>query len=151
LLTRAAQKAHSSKRDGSSISDQTRSARLFDCRLFAHLFNCNFFNDFLFCVLRVGFAGQELDSMRRLFGEKQKELAVALAKVDALSRQLDELRQGDTSNSYEVGPTPLPNAFHAEIDKLRHELLVSFRFRPFQTTFSTLRPLTGSTTIMELY
>ena len=65
--------------------------------------------------------------MRNLFSEKEKELAVALAKVDALTRQLDELRHGDTSNSY-VMPPHLPPAYHVEFDKLRQELLVSVNF-----------------------
>ncbi|XP_074604726.1 uncharacterized protein LOC141858019 [Brevipalpus obovatus] len=34
----------------------------------------------------------ELDTMRALFIEKQKELSLSVAKVDALTRQLDELR-----------------------------------------------------------
>ena len=44
----------------------------------------------------------ELESARSLFGEKVKELSVAVAKVDALTRQLEELKKGNTSNSYHV-------------------------------------------------
>lgn len=44
----------------------------------------------------------ELESARSLFGEKMKELSFAVAKVDALTRQLEELHNGNSSNSYHV-------------------------------------------------
>jgi apoptosis-stimulating of p53 protein 1 len=34
-----------------------------------------------------------LDSIRALFSEKEKELSLAVAKVEALTRQLEELRR----------------------------------------------------------
>ena len=71
----------------------------------------------------------ELQSARCLFGEKVKELSVAVAKVDALTRQLEELRNGNTSNSYHVvsGGTSSSLKVSQEYEKLRKELLVSRR------------------------
>lgn len=72
----------------------------------------------------------ELQSARCLFGEKVKELSVAVAKVDALTRQLEELRNGNTSNSYQVVAGNISNSLKVsqEYEKLRKELLVSFCF-----------------------
>ncbi|XP_038212984.1 apoptosis-stimulating of p53 protein 1 isoform X4 [Zerene cesonia] len=56
----------------------------------------------------------DLESIRALFNEKEKELSVAVAKVEELTRQLEELRRG------RVQPTP-PSAH--ELDKLRRELM----------------------------
>jgi hypothetical protein len=72
----------------------------------------------------------ELQSARCLFGEKVKELSVAVAKVDALTRQLEELRNGNTSNSYQVVAGNLSNSVKVsqEYEKLRKELLVSVSF-----------------------
>lgn len=68
----------------------------------------------------------ELQSVRAVFGEKVKELSVALAKVDALTRQLEELKKGNTTNSYQFSTTAVGNAkYNQELDKLRQELLVS--------------------------
>ena len=69
----------------------------------------------------------ELQSARCLFGEKVKELSVAVAKVDALTRQLEELRNGNTSNSYHVVSANTSSSLKVsqEYEKLRKELLVS--------------------------
>ena len=75
----------------------------------------------------------ELQSARCLFGEKVKELSVAVAKVDALTRQLEELRSGNTSNSYHVvaasnnacSSGSSSGKVSQEYEKLRKELLVS--------------------------
>lgn len=37
--------------------------------------------------------GNDLDSIRALFSEKEKELSLAVAKVDALTKQLEDLRR----------------------------------------------------------
>lgn len=37
--------------------------------------------------------GNDLDSIRALFSEKEKELSLAVAKVEALTKQLEELRR----------------------------------------------------------
>lgn len=65
----------------------------------------------------------ELDSIRALFNEKEKELSVAVAKVEELTRQLEDVRR---SNSLQAGGTLASspaNAAH-ELDKLRKELLL---------------------------
>ncbi|XP_014370022.2 apoptosis-stimulating of p53 protein 1 isoform X2 [Papilio machaon] len=56
----------------------------------------------------------DLESIRALFNEKEKELSVAVAKVEELTRQLEELRRGRAQ--------PPPPAAH-ELDKLRRELM----------------------------
>ncbi|KAM3962049.1 ankyrin-repeat, SH3-domain, and Proline-rich-region containing Protein isoform 3-T3 [Aphomia sociella] len=56
----------------------------------------------------------DLESIRALFNEKEKELSVAVAKVEELTRQLEELRRGRTQ--------PAPPSAH-ELDKLRRELM----------------------------
>lgn len=42
--------------------------------------------------------GNDLDSIRALFSEKEKELTLAVAKVEALTRQLEELRRDRRAN-----------------------------------------------------
>ncbi|XP_066983103.1 apoptosis-stimulating of p53 protein 2 isoform X5 [Macrobrachium rosenbergii] len=58
----------------------------------------------------------DLDAMRHLFSEKEKELVLAVSKVEELTRQLEELRQGRS-------PLNPNNQHHNELDKLRRELL----------------------------
>lgn len=52
---------------------------------------CIFF--FYFLLLSIPNPGNDLDSIRALFSEKEKELSLAVAKVDALTKQLEELRR----------------------------------------------------------
>ncbi|XP_050298815.1 apoptosis-stimulating of p53 protein 2 isoform X3 [Anthonomus grandis grandis] len=59
----------------------------------------------------------DLDSIRALFNEKEKELSLAVAKVEELTRQLEELRRGRTTTR---DPPP---ASALELDKLRRELM----------------------------
>lgn len=59
----------------------------------------------------------DLESIRALFNEKEKELSVAVAKVEELTLQLEELRRGRAQ--------PPPPAAH-ELDKLRRELMVRY-------------------------
>lgn len=47
---------------------------------------------FCFCFV-FSSVGNDLDSIRALFSEKEKELSLAVAKVDALTKQLEELRR----------------------------------------------------------
>ncbi|XP_060530795.1 apoptosis-stimulating of p53 protein 2 isoform X2 [Cylas formicarius] len=58
----------------------------------------------------------DLDSIRALFNEKEKELSLAVAKVEELTRQLEELRRGRTTRD-------APPASALELDKLRRELM----------------------------
>jgi len=56
----------------------------------------------------------DLDSIRLLFNEKEKELAMAVVKVDELTGQLEELRSGKLNFNY---PPQV-----VELEKLRREL-----------------------------
>uniref|UniRef100_A0A069DXM2 Putative apoptosis stimulating of p53 n=1 Tax=Panstrongylus megistus TaxID=65343 RepID=A0A069DXM2_9HEMI len=57
----------------------------------------------------------DLDSIRALFNEKEKELTMAVAKVEELTRQLEEVRRGRQ-------PTSSPPASQ-ELERLRRELM----------------------------
>ena len=63
----------------------------------------------------------DLESIRSLFNEKEKELSIAVAKVEELTRQLEELQRGRDINSSQKGPS----AAAGELEKLRAELMVS--------------------------
>lgn len=72
----------------------------------------------------------DLDSIRALFSEKEKELSLAVAKVEALTRQLEDLRNDRRGplNLLSVNGTcnqsqPLSTKAAKELDKLRRELL----------------------------
>lgn len=74
----------------------------------------------------------DLDAMRHLFSEKEKELVDAVNKVEELTRQLEEIRAGRTIHQNGItGNCPGNNSgthlqkHHQELDKLRRELLVS--------------------------
>lgn len=72
--------------------------------------------------------GNDLDSIRALFSEKEKELTLAVAKVEALTRQLEDLRRDrrGTLNLFTGLPShPQLNSSPAaiELDKLRRELM----------------------------
>ncbi|KAK4886337.1 hypothetical protein RN001_002608 [Aquatica leii] len=58
----------------------------------------------------------DLESIRALFNEKEKELSMAVAKVEELTRQLEELRRGRSRDQE-------PPASALELDKLRRELM----------------------------
>jgi len=98
-------------------------------------------SSFILIVLSL-FAASDLDCIRALFNEKEKELSLAVAKVEELTRQLEELRgrqnnpigsgtvgsiggglTGTSSNGHLVTPAS------AELEKLRRELMVSLRHR----------------------
>ncbi|XP_039481020.1 apoptosis-stimulating of p53 protein 1 isoform X2 [Drosophila santomea] len=71
----------------------------------------------------------DLDSIRALFSEKEKELSLAVAKVEALTRQLEELRRDRrcpvnilAAAGNGVGQ-PLPPQASRELEKLRRELM----------------------------
>lgn len=64
----------------------------------------------------------ELEAIKALFHEKEKELASAVRKVDQLTRQLDELRKQKAGSS---ATTTTRNAQASnELEKLRKELVV---------------------------
>lgn len=65
-----------------------------------------------------------------MFSEKEKELSLAVAKVEALTRQLEELRRdrrglnliaNNGNNQQAISPAA------RELEKLRRELMVSGR------------------------
>lgn len=74
----------------------------------------------------------DLEAMRHLFSEKEKELVDAAAKVEALTRQLEEVRSGrattgarGTQGQTAAGGEAQHLHIHQqELDKLRRELLV---------------------------
>ncbi|XP_058831483.1 putative uncharacterized protein DDB_G0282133 isoform X2 [Topomyia yanbarensis] len=72
--------------------------------------------------------GNDLDTIRALFSEKEKELTLAVAKVEALTRQLEEIRR-DRRGSLNLF-AGLPNhsqlnssAAAVELEKLKQELM----------------------------
>ncbi len=70
--------------------------------------------------------GAELETIKALFNEKEKELSVAVAKVDELSKQLDQLRNGRLNGSNTENKMTTPAML--ELDKLRRELMVNNAF-----------------------
>lgn len=105
-----------------------------------HKYSTSTFTRFL---LRFPAAGNDLDSIRALFSEKEKELSLAVAKVDALTRQLEDVRRdrraplvlipgsgvvGSSGASTATGTNGNAATSPAalELDKLRRELMVSF-------------------------
>lgn len=73
-------------------------------------------------MLTVLVSASDLDSIRALFNEKEKELSVAVAKVEELTRQLEELKRNGRTK--EAQP---PASAALELDKLRRELLVNLK------------------------
>lgn len=72
--------------------------------------------------------GNDLDSIRALFSEKEKELTLAAAKVEALTRQLEELRRDRRANLNFFSSFPnhygLSNSSAIiELNNLRSELM----------------------------
>ena len=58
--------------------------------------------------------------MRSLFMEKEKELAIAVAKVENLTQQLDKQRKGWSQSS----PSREKTHQELELERLRKELMV---------------------------
>ncbi len=74
--------------------------------------------------MRSRFAASDLESIRALFNEKEKELSIAVAKVEELTRQLEELQRGRDANSAQMASSVAA----VELEKLRAELLVRLFF-----------------------
>ncbi|XP_072031514.1 LOW QUALITY PROTEIN: apoptosis-stimulating of p53 protein 1-like [Amphiura filiformis] len=64
----------------------------------------------------------ELDTVRTLFTEKEKELVAAVAKVEELTHQLEDLKKGHLSNGVNGGYMHQSPAA-LQLDRLRQELL----------------------------
>lgn len=72
--------------------------------------------------LNNGNLSAELDAIKALFNEKEKELSIAVAKVDHLTQQLDQLRLGKWNTNGKVN-TDHPNTLAAiELEKLKKKL-----------------------------
>lgn len=78
--------------------------------------------------------GNDLDSIRALFSEKEKELCLAVVKVEALTKQLEELRR-DRRGPLNLIPGGVPGSNQQiatpaarELEKLRRELMVRIFF-----------------------
>ncbi|XP_037525275.1 apoptosis-stimulating of p53 protein 1 [Rhipicephalus sanguineus] len=63
----------------------------------------------------------ELEAVRALFSAKEKELSVAAAKVEELTRQLEELRRNSSGSNGNAGVT----AATTGTDRARHEMLMA--------------------------
>lgn len=63
---------------------------------------------------------EELEDVRSLFMEKEKELAIAVAKVESLTQQLDKQRKGWSQSS----PSREKTHQELELERLRKELMV---------------------------
>lgn len=72
-------------------------------------------------------AASDLDCIKALFNEKEKELSLAVAKVDELTQQLEELRGRHNGTTGGASGHLNPPA-SAELEKLRRELMVHFFF-----------------------
>lgn len=75
-----------------------------------------------------------METIKILYREKERELTVAMSKIDALTRQLEELKRGNCRNSYSLLTNSNNNNNNnrasqqtqgLELEKLRQELLVS--------------------------
>ena len=64
----------------------------------------------------------ELDAVRSLFSEKEKELNVAVTNSTKLAQQLDDLKHGKTHGFIKE----LPEFTHSqqELDRLKQEIMV---------------------------
>ncbi len=70
-----------------------------------------------------------METIKILYREKERELTVAMSKIDALTRQLEELKKGNCRNSYSLltnnNNKTSQQTQGLELEKLRQELLVS--------------------------
>ncbi|XP_059480409.1 apoptosis-stimulating of p53 protein 2 isoform X2 [Neocloeon triangulifer] len=65
----------------------------------------------------------DLDSIRALFNEKEKELCMAVAKVEELTRQLEEVKRGRAASAGANNANNGPSVAALELEKLRRELM----------------------------
>jgi septal ring factor EnvC (AmiA/AmiB activator) len=77
--------------------------------------------------------GADLESLRSAFNEKEKELSLAVAKVDELTKQLEDVRKNSTTTTNNANNSTNNNkdgqqqqsTAALELEKLRRELMVS--------------------------
>ncbi|XP_022083259.1 apoptosis-stimulating of p53 protein 1-like isoform X2 [Acanthaster planci] len=72
----------------------------------------------------------ELESVRTLFAQKEKELALAVAKVEELTQQLEQLKQGNLNG---INGDVYRSPANEELDRLRKELLLRNRLNEEQS------------------
>ena len=70
--------------------------------------------------------GSELEAIKSLFNEKEKELSVAVSRVEDLSHQLESLRQGRI-NGLQHGEANNNHPALQELNRLRKEVVVSIQ------------------------
>lgn len=75
----------------SIFSKLSRNRYIFEFLFSIRLLKSNL-TQYIFCPFVLNL-GNDLDSIRALFSEKEKELSLAVAKVEALTKQLEELRR----------------------------------------------------------
>ena len=68
-------------------------------------------------------SASELEQIKSLFNEKEKELSVAVAKVETLTSQLEEVRNGRPHGMN--GDYGYSSPATLELEKLRKEVAVS--------------------------
>ncbi|XP_033115983.1 apoptosis-stimulating of p53 protein 1-like isoform X3 [Anneissia japonica] len=73
----------------------------------------------------------ELEEVRSLFAEKEKELALAVSKVEDLTRQLEDMRTGNINVINGNSSNPLQSV---ELDRLRKDLLLRNKLNEEQST-----------------
>ncbi|XP_015921140.2 apoptosis-stimulating of p53 protein 2 isoform X1 [Parasteatoda tepidariorum] len=76
-----------------------------------------------------GNLGAELDSIRALFSEKEKELNLAVNKVEELSRQLDEIRNNNNRKNCVMSSAV------SELENLRRELMYRTKLSEQQSNY----------------
>ncbi|XP_074659122.1 apoptosis-stimulating of p53 protein 2-like isoform X2 [Tubulanus polymorphus] len=69
----------------------------------------------------------ELESIKALFNEKEKELSLAVGKVEDMKKQLDDLRRGNQNQSPGINGNKL-----MELEKLKKELSIRNRLNEQQ-------------------
>lgn len=94
---------------------------------------------FIVCKTELRSTGNDLDSIRALFSEKEKELSLAVAKVESLTKQLEEIKRDRRGPLHLLQASTINNGSGSgkgqqqhngstavrELDKLRKELMVS--------------------------
>ena len=76
----------------------------------------------LFVTFHCLFSAAELEMIKSLFNEKEKELTMAVTKVEELTKQLEELRNGHVNSL--TGDNKHSSPAFLELEKLRKELMV---------------------------
>ena len=67
--------------------------------------------------------GSELETLKLLFKEKERELSVALNKIDTLTKQLDDIH--NNSNKKKNHATNNNNSLLLDSENFKQELLVN--------------------------